>query len=203
MHGDIITYDYFGSLYINMTNRCDCHCVFCIRDEDSSALGGLWLQEEPSREAVLEDILSKDLSQYSEIVFCGYGEPTCRADDMLWLCDQLHAAKRADLPPIRLNTNGHGSLINHRNIAPELKGRLDAVSVSLNGSNQEEYLRLTRPGSGEKGWDAMLDFVREAVKYVPRVMVTIVDYDKTPAEIAACRALAEGLGAQFRVRPYG
>ena len=203
MQGDIITYDYFGSLYINMTNRCDCHCVFCIRDEDSSALGGLWLQEEPSREAVLEDILSKDLSQYSEIVFCGYGEPTCRADDMLWLCDQLHAAKRADLPPIRLNTTGHGSLINRRNIAPELKGRLDAVSVSLNGSNQEEYLRLTRPGSGEKGWDAMLDFVREAVKYVPRVMVTIVDYDKTPAEIAACRALAEGLGAQFRVRPYG
>lgn len=203
MQGDIITYDYFGSLYINMTNRCDCHCVFCIRDEESSALGGLWLQEEPSREAVLEDILSKDLSRYGEIVFCGYGEPTCRADDMLWLCDQLRAAQRPDLPPIRLNTNGHGSLINHRNIAPELKGRLDAVSVSLNGSNQAEYLRLTRPGAGEKGWDAMLDFVREAAKYVPRVMVTIVDYDKTPAEIEACRALAESLGAQFRVRPYG
>lgn len=203
MKGDIITYDYFGSLYINMTNRCDCHCIFCIRDEESSALGGLWLQEEPSREAVLEDILSKDLSGYGEIVFCGYGEPTCRADDMLWICDQLRAAGREDLPPIRLNTNGHGSLINHRNIAPELKGRLDAVSVSLNGSNPEEYVRLTRPGSGEKGWDAMLDFVGEAVKYVPKVMVTIVDYDKTPEEIEACRSLAEGLGAQFRVRPYG
>ena len=40
MKGDIITYDYYGSLYINMTNRCDCHCVFCIRDQDASALGG-------------------------------------------------------------------------------------------------------------------------------------------------------------------
>ena len=160
MKGDIITYDYYGSLYINMTNRCDCHCVFCIRDQDASALGGLWLQEEPTKEAVLEEILAHDLTPYAEIVFCGYGEPTCRADDLFWICDQLHAAGRADLPPIRLNTNGHGSLINHRDITPELAGRLDAVSVSLNGSDQEEYLRLTRPGAGEKGWQAMLDFVR-------------------------------------------
>ncbi len=36
---------------------------------------------------------------YAEIVFCGYGEPTCRADDLFWICDQLHAAGRADLPP--------------------------------------------------------------------------------------------------------
>lgn len=203
MQGDIITYEYFGSLYINMTNRCDCHCVFCIRDEEDSALGGLWLKEEPTKEAVLAEILDQDLSPYSEIVFCGYGEPTCRIDDLLWLCDQLHAAGRGDLPPIRLNTNGHGSLINHRNIAPELKGRLDAVSISLNGSNAEEYVRLTRPGSGEKGWEAMLDFTREAAKYVPHTAMTIVDYDKTPAEIEACRTLAESLGASFRVRPYG
>lgn len=199
---DIITYDYFGSLYINMTNRCDCHCVFCIRDQDASALGELWLDKEPTREQVLEEILSQDLSQYAEIVFCGYGEPTCRADDMFWICDQLRAAGREDLPPIRLNTNGHGSLINHRDIAPEMQGRLDAVSVSLNGSNGEEYLRLTRPGAGGKAWEAMLDFVRQAAKFVPRVMVSIVDYDKSPQEIEACRQLAESLGAAFRVRPF-
>lgn len=199
---DIITYDYFGSLYINMTNRCDCHCVFCIRDQDASALGELWLEQEPTREQVLEEILSQDLSQYAEIVFCGYGEPTCRADDMFWICDQLRAAGREDLPPIRLNTNGHGSLINHRDIAPEMQGRLDAVSVSLNGSNEEEYLRLTRPGAGGKAWEAMLDFVRQAAKFVPRVMVSIVDYDKSPQEIEACRQLAESLGATFRVRPF-
>lgn len=199
---DIITYDYFGSLYINMTNRCDCHCVFCIRDQDASALGELWLEQEPTREQVLEEILSQDLSQYAEIVFCGYGEPTCRADDMFWICDQLRAAGREDLPPIRLNTNGHGSLINHRDIAPEMQGRLDAVSVSLNGSNGEEYLRLTRPGAGGKAWEAMLDFVRQAAKFVPRVMVSIVDYDKSPQEIEACRQLAESLGAAFRVRPF-
>ena len=71
-----------------------------------------------------------------------------------------------------------------------------------NRSNREEYLRLTRPGAGEKGWQAMLDFVRQAVQYVPKVMVSIVDYDKSPQEMEACRRLAEELGATFRVRPF-
>ena len=199
---NIVTYDYFGSLYINMTNRCDCRCVFCIRDQEASALGGLWLDGEPTRQEVLDSILNMDPTAYPEIVFCGYGEPTCRLDDMLWLCDRLHEELGKTCPPIRLNTNGHGSLINGRDVTPELAGRLDAVSISLNGSNQEEYLRLTRPGSGEKAWQAMLDFVRDAGKYVPKVMVSIVDYDKSQAEIEACRQLAESLGAIFRVRPF-
>ena len=48
----------------------------------------------------------------------------------------------------------------------------------------------------------MLDFVRDAQNYVPKVMVSVVDYDKTPQEIEACRHLAESLGAIFRVRPF-
>lgn len=199
---DIITYNYYGSLYINMTNRCDCRCIFCVREEKDSVLGGLWLEKEPTKEAVLAEILGQDLTPYQDLVFCGYGEPTCRLDDMLWICDRLREAGRKDLPPIRLNTNGHGSLINHRDITPELEGRLDAVSVSLNASNEEDYLRLTRPGAGAKAWQAMLDFLRDVRAYVPRVMVTIVDYDKSQEEIQACQALAESLGVSFRVRPY-
>lgn len=75
MKGDIITYDYYGSLYINMTNRCDCHCVFCIRDQDASALGGLWLQEEPTKEAVLEEILAHDLTPTPRLSFAATGSP--------------------------------------------------------------------------------------------------------------------------------
>ena len=118
---DIITYNYYGSLYINMTNRCDCRCIFCVREEKDSVLGGLWLEKEPTKEAVLAEILGQDLTPYQDLVFCGYGEPTCRLDDMLWICDRLREAGRKDLPPIRLNTNGHGSLINHRDITPELE----------------------------------------------------------------------------------
>ena len=166
MTGDIITYDYYGSLYINLTNRCDCRCVFCIRDQADSSLGGLWLQEEPKKEDVLAEILGQDLTQYAEIVFCGYGEPTCRLDDLLWICDRLRAAHPPPQPPAA------------------------------------DYLAITRPGAGEAAWQAMLDFVRDAQNYVPKVMVSIVDYEKTPQEIEACRHLAESLGAIFRVRPF-
>ena len=48
-----------------------------------------------------------------------------------------------------------------------------------------------------QAWDAMLDFARECREYVPHVVATIVDKDKTPEEIARCRRLTEDLGVTF------
>ena len=87
-------------------------------------------------------------------------------------------------------------------MCPDLKGRIDVLSISLNGSTPEEYLAVTQPRDGILAWKAMLDFTREAVQYVPTVMMTVVDKDKTPDEIDQCRALCESLGAQLRVRAY-
>ena len=126
MTGDIITYDYYGSLYINLTNRCDCRCVFCIRDQADSSLGGLWLQEEPKKEDVLAEILGQDLTQYAEIVFCGFGEPTFRLDDILWLVDRMKE-QVPGLPPIRINTNGHANLIFGRDVNNSLKFLIAAI----------------------------------------------------------------------------
>ena len=199
-----IIYTFKNNAYFNITNRCTCKCIFCIRNEHE-AIGEateLWHDHNPSFEEIKAAIDAFDFTNYPEAVFCGYGEPTCRLDDLLWICDRLHAAHRPDLPPIRLNTNVHASLIHHRDVTPELQGRLDAVSVSLNASNAADYLAITRPGAGEAAWQAMLDFVRDAQNYVPKVMVSIVDYEKTPQEIEACRHLAESLGAIFRVRPF-
>lgn len=198
-----IGYEYGDGLYVNLTNRCDCACVFCIRHADGEAIfhNDLWLPTEPTREEALEDLLRFDLSSYAEIVFCGYGEPSYRIDDILWLCDQLRETQ-PKLPPIRLNTNGHGSLISGRDIAPELAGRVDRVSISLNASNVADYCILTRPRQGTATWDAMLSFTREAAKHVPEVVLTIVDCDTPEEEIAACRTLAESLGVVLRVRSY-
>ncbi len=98
----------------------------------------------------MAEILAQDLGQYTEIVFCGYGEPTCRADDLFWLCDQLRAAGRADLPPIRLNTNGHGSLINHRDITPELKGRLTRFPSPSTGRTGRSISASPVPAPGRR-----------------------------------------------------
>ena len=201
---ETISYEYEGALYVNLTNRCDCACVFCLRHnghKGSIYADDLWLEHEPTRQEALEDILAHHPEDYRELVFCGFGEPTYRLDDLLWLVDQLKG-RLPNLPPVRINTNGHANLILGRDVTPELKGRIDVLSISLNGSTAEEYCAVTRPRDGEKGWEAMLDFTRRAAQYVPDVVMTVVNKDKTPEEIAKCRALAESLGARLRVREY-
>ena len=75
---------------------------------------------------------------------------------------------------------------------PKLAGRIDTLSISLNGSTEEEYVAVTRPQSGAAGWEAMLDFTRKAAEQVPHVVMTVVNKDKSGEEIDRCRALAEG-----------
>lgn len=201
---ETISYEYGDSLYVNLTNRCDCACVFCLRHnghKGSIYADDLWLDHEPTRQEALDDLLKRDLASYPEIVFCGFGEPTYRIDDILWLVDEMKKAVPS-LPPIRINTNGHANLIHGRDVTPELKGRIDVLSISLNGSTCEEYVKVTRPRDGDKAWEAMLDFTRRAAQIVPQVVMTIVNKDKTPEEIAACRAMCESLGATLRVREY-
>ena len=198
-----ITYEYEGALYVNLTNRCNCSCVFCLRHnghKGSIYADDLWLEHEPTREEILADFARRDPSKYRELVFCGFGEPMFRWDDIAWTVDQLKA-QGAKLP-IRINTNGHGNHINYRDITPEMAGRIDTVSISLNGSTPEEYLAVTQPGHGEQAWEDMLEFTRLAAQYVPHVVMTVVNKDKTPEEIESCRAMAESLGAKLRVREY-
>ena len=201
---ETITYEYEGALYVNLTNRCDCACVFCLRcngHKGSIYADDLWLEHEPGREEALADFLRRDLASYREIVFCGFGEPMYRTDDILWLVDELKERVSA-LPPVRINTNGHANLILGRDVTGDLAGRIDVLSISLNGSTPEEYCAVTKPRQGMQAWDAMLDFARECKEYVPHVVMTIVDKDKTPEEITRCRRLTEDLGVTLRIRAY-
>ena len=201
-----ITYEYEGALYVNLTNRCNCACEFCLRQGKAQGSiyteDSLWLEREPTRQEALDSFLSRDVCRYREIVFCGYGEPTCRLDDLLWLVDQLKERFGDTLPPVRINTNGHASLINGRDVCAELHGRIDTVSISLNATNAADYAALCHPIQGEAAYQAMLDFAKESAVYVPKVVLTIVDKDKTPQEIERCRQIAEGLGVELRVRSF-
>lgn len=87
-----ITYEYGDNLYINVTNRCPNACDFCLRNNSTGSLyaDNLWYEgAEPTKEEILADLKKRDLNSYAEIVFCGYGEPACRWDDMLWLAAHL------------------------------------------------------------------------------------------------------------------
>lgn len=202
-----ITYEYEDALYVNLTNRCNCSCEFCLRQGKAQGSiyteNSLWLEREPTRQEALDSFLGRaNLCSYREIVFCGYGEPTYRMDDIIWLVDRLKEHFGKKLPPVRINTNGHANLINGRDVCPDMEGRIDTVSISLNSSNAADYVALCHPVQGEAAYQAMLDFAAEAKKYVPTVVMTIVDKDKTKEEIDTCRRITERLGVKLRVRSF-
>lgn len=195
-----ITYVYGKNLYVNTTNRCDCSCTFCLRTTGDRVgdSGPLWLEREPTREEILADIQKRDLTQYQELVFCGYGEPTYRLEDILWVAEQV---KGYSSIPIRMDTNGHSDLIHGRPTAHLFAGKFDVLSISLNRATAEDYQATCRSKYGIESYQAMLDFTREAVKYVPKVIMTVVD-TMPQEEIEACGRICRSLGATYRVRTY-
>ena len=196
-----ITYPVYNGIYVNMTNRCPCACTFCLRKQSDHVYGSdsLWLEREPTVEEVCESIDKWDLSKYSEIVFCGYGEPTMRLDDLLKVAAYIKSKSNISL---RINTNGLGDLSAGEKVAHKLQGLIDTVSVSLNATNKEDYFKLVRPKLGIDSYDAMLSFTKECTKYVPNVIMTVVDEVTSKEEQEKCREICESIGAKLRVRPY-
>lgn len=196
-----ITYEVENKLYLNITNKCPCNCTFCIRNNGDGAYGSdpLWLEHQPTAEEVVEALKKCDLSRYRQVVFCGYGEPTCELEILKKAAAYIRSA--SDIS-IRINTNGLSDLINGRNTAPEFKSVADSVSISLNAPDKDEYYAVTRPLFRDKDcFEAMLKFASEVKEYVPEVMFTVVDVIGEEA-IEKSKQVAESVGIALRVREY-
>lgn len=189
-----IAYKIRDSLYLNITNRCTNACSFCVRFHTDYVKGhNLRLNHEPTEDELKEAI--GDPSKYKEVVFCGYGEPTIRLD----LIKSLSAWIKKQGGRVRLNTNGHGNLIHGRNILTELRGIVDSVSISLDAQDEQTYNSICKP-LYKNAFRAVVEFIKESVKYIPEVTVTVVELPGV--DIQRCREIAEGSGARFRVRHY-
>lgn len=195
-----ILYPVGEHLYVNLTNRCPCSCTFCIRQNGDGAYGSdsLWLEHEPDLDEVKAAFESWNPADFTELVFCGYGEPT---EALLLLIETAkYARSLPGCPPIRLNTNGLSDLIHKVPTAHMLKGIIDTVSISLNAGTQNEYLAVTRP-KWDNAYEAMQKFASDCKKYVPHVMFTVVDVIPQE-EIEAAQSVADSLGIPLRVRKY-
>ena len=188
-----IAYEMWGNLYLNITNRCTNECTFCIRYQSDVLWGyNLKLDTEPAVEEILRAV--GDPTRYREVVFCGYGEPTVRLDAH----KQVAARVRSLGGRVRIDTNGQGSLIWNRNIAPELARVAQAVSVSLNAPDAATYDRICRPTRGAGVFDHVLSFIRECRKAGLEVTASVVDVPGVDLE--RVEALARELGVPLRVR---
>lgn len=191
----VFTYQIVNSLYINVTNRCDSDCVFCKRKTTAEVQGyklKMKKNEEPQASVYIEEI--GDPTKYDEIVFCGYGEPTIRWD----VVKEVAKYVKVNGGTTRMNTNGHGNVINQRDITPELKGLIDTVSVSLNSVYPEQYAELMRvkPEMHSK----MIEFAKLAKQY-SKVVMSVVGIDEVDKEKAR-KLVTEEIGAEFRERAY-
>ena len=139
----------------------------------------------------------KNLSAYKELVFCGFGEPTYKMNEMIAVADFAHEKGMKT----RLNTNGQGNLINKRDIVPELKGKIDLVNVSLNAPDAESYQKICHSMFRLDAFPALVEFAKSCVKNGVACRFSVVDCIGEDA-VASCKRLAESAGVPLYVRKY-
>ena len=190
--------------YINMTNACTNRCVFCIRNQKDDVQGAkLWLEKDDiTSDKVIEQIKNNETKvlKAGEIVFCGYGEPLIKIRETVEVCKFLK--KNYENLKIRINTNGHANAIHKRNVVPELASYIDSISISLNGENEEEYERISKPNL-KNTYSAVKNFISECAKAGIDTTATVVSgYRGYEVDVKKCEEITKSLGAKFRERPW-
>lgn len=189
------------AVYVNITNDCNCDCVFCLRSmKEMARESSLWIEQDPSVEEIIAELDRLPWEYVREVVCCGFGEPLIRLDTVLAVL--RHVKEHHPDVMTRVNTNGLGELEHGCEFAERFAGLLDTVSISLNASNAERYLALTRSKFGLPSYEAMLTFAEHCKPYVPNVVLTVVEKVENEEEIALCRKICAERGLTLRVRVF-
>lgn len=193
-HDETLVYQIEQNLYINLTDRCTLACQFCPKHNGCTEVKGydLAIEVRPPAQQIID--LIGDPKEYESVVFCGYGEPTLRLKPMLEIAHWV----KAQGGRTRLNTDGLGSLVNKRNILPELRDCIDALSISLNAQNEAVYIRHCQPAL-KGSYEAMLEFVALAPEYISDVSASAIN-GLEGVDIKACKELAEARNVIFKQR---
>jgi len=193
-----LAYTIRDSVYLNVTGSCTNACTFCQRSANPVVKGhDLRLERDPDPGEMIEALEEEGWRDRAEVVFCGYGEPTIRLAQILEVASRIKELRPS--MKIRLNTNGLANLYHRKNIVPDLTYAIDTVSISLNAQDAETFDRLCRPSVGPDAYGSLLDFSRKCVAAGLDTVLTVVAHPDVDVE--ACRKIAEGMGAGFRVRP--
>lgn len=193
-HTPVLSYRIDDRLYLNITDRCTLRCRFCPKHRDGPKVHDydLSLGTPPTVADIIQ--ATGRPSDYREVVFCGFGEPTLRLRPLL----QVAAHIKSQGGRVRLNTDGLANRVHKRNVLPQLAEHVDALSVSMNAHCEAVYNRHCDPAM-PGSFQAMLDFLALAPRYIADVSASAID-GLEGVDIAACRELAQQRGARFKRR---
>jgi len=199
-----LVYFLYGKTYINITNACTNSCAFCLRNDKDDVKGAyMWHNNMKVAAAdVIAQIEEKKAEIKDEIVFCGYGEPLVKYNEVIEIAKYI----KKNLPDlkIRINTNGHGNYIAKRDIVPDLAPLIDSISISLNAQNEELYNKISKP-SFEGAYNAMLYFAKKCIEAgIDTVFSVVSGYREEvyPVDVKLCENIALNMGAKFRAREW-
>jgi len=194
-----IVYWLGDTLYLNITNKCSNRCYFCIRNFTNGIAGfKLKLDHEPNSKEVIRQLINHiNRKHWKEVVFCGFGEPTANLECLLEVAKWI---SKYHTMPIRVDTNGHGYLLNpKREVIKEMRiAGVTKISVSLNAAEKEIYERICRP-KFKKAFEEAVNFIEKAKKFF-RVEVTAVKIPELDVE--KFKKFAGSLGVSVRLREY-
>ena len=195
-----IVYWLGNSLYLNVTNRCSNSCYFCFRKfKNGIREFNLKLEKEPTSEEVIEELRKViNRKSWSEVVFCGFGEPLERLNLVL---EVTRWVKKHYWKAVRVDTNGQGYLLNKgRDVVRELKeAGVDKVSVSLNAYDKATYNQICKPVF-EDAYENVSEFIKKAKEEGLETEATAVTIPEV--EVTKVKELAERIGVKFAVREY-
>ena len=188
-----------NSLYLNITNRCPNNCYFCFRKfKNGIQEFNLKLGKEPSSNEVVKE-LQKVINRknWSEVVFCGFGEPLERLNCVLEVTRWI---KKRYGKVVRIDTNGQGYLLNKgREVVKDLKeAGVDKISVSLNAHQKATYNQICKP-EFENAFEGVLEFIEKAREKFDTEITTVTVPE---VDIPKVREIAKRMGVRFRVRQY-
>ena len=194
MQKPVLAYTIGNKRYLNITDRCTLHCTFCPKYCTTPRVHefDLSLPQRPETSDIIHAL--GEPSDYREVVFCGFGEPTLRLKPLLEIATHIKQCNGR----VRINTDGLANLVHKRNVLPQLAGCVDTLSVSMNAQSEALYQQHCQPALAGS-FQAMLDFLQQAPDYIESVTATAID-GLEGVNIHACRELAEQRNVAFRRR---
>jgi TatD DNase family protein len=134
---------------------------------------------------------------WSEVVFCGFGEPLERLSCVLEVTEWI---KKYYGKVARVDTNGQGYLLNNgKDVVKELKkAGVDKVSVSLNAHDKATYNQVCKPVF-ENAFENVLEFIEKAKEHLETEITAVAIPE---VNISKVRKIAKRIEVAFRVREY-